>query len=795
MKHKVYLFLFCLFLFTNDFYAEPFYVDSLWYDFSAMGPNIVEVADNRSYTKSSVDIPKYITYNGTTYEVKRVGSYAFYGNEYITSVRLSDGIEQIGSDAFCNCKNITKINGGLLGVTTIENNAFSGCIGLREFHCMGALQTIGDGTFRGCTKLYRISIPNSELIFIGGYAFADCTKLRLTEVSFSKVTYIGSYAFQNCSNLINISIPQNVTTIAKGTFRNCSSLESVTIPQSVTFIGANAFDGCSRLSDLEIPQKVDSIADFAFASCSGLNSIKVAAENKYYDSRNDCNAIIETKTNRLIAGCQNSFIPYGVREIAGGAFYNCNNLPDSLYIPSSVKSIGNLCFIGCSNLRDVYIMNNIPPTLQDLSWAFGYEYGCFDNIVRIHIPCSTSEIYRTNNYDNSSIEELWNLSVTCQDDAVGIINYIQEYTCENGGATFEAVATDKDWYFYQWEDGNKDNPRTASITSDTTFTAVFAPYVGQCGDNLYWRYKDKTLSITGQGKMWDFANAEEQPWTLLYDSVYTLTFENGVTSVGNNAFRGLQRIAKVVFPAGLTDIGTSAFEQCIRLEDITFGADVADIGDRAFAGCCRVVDMTVYSTATPEIAENTFDGVSSYAYLNVIENCMRKFQIHPCWSRFTLKAIGAETTDDDKFVVEPNTNDADFTWPKNDQAYTYSLEIKKDGEVFCTLTFNANGQLVGIAFAPGRNGNKSMPAATRVQGGYKFTVTGLSEGSHYHYTFDATTEEGKVVDSYRGEFRTNGATATEQIQTAIRPTKTLRNGQVVIRKNGKTYDVLGKQIE
>lgn len=794
MKHKsVLLFLVCLFFTANTFAGERVFIDSLWYELNTTNYTATVVrnySDNSVCTKANVVIPATITYYGMDYAVKTIGAHAFEDCSNLISIDIPSNVTNIGWCAFSGCTGLTSISLPYY-LKSINGSTFSGCTGLTSISIPNSVETIDWNAFSGCTSLTRVIIPR-ELKTIGNSAFSGCTNLKrvLNSRLNSNLTSIGSNAFNGCIKLNTVEFPESVTSIGSNAFKDCSDLTSIHIPQNVTTIADGTFYGCTSLSDLEIPQNVDSIADFAFDGCSGLNSIKVAEENKYYDSRNNCNALIKTATNKLIIGCKNSIIPYGVEEISRGAFFNCTGLPDSLNIPSSVKSIGDLCFWGCVNLKDIYIMNNIPPMLQT-----GSGYGSFDNTIRIHIPCNTFEIYRSKHYDYSLIEETWNLSVICQDEAIGTINYIQEYTCENGDVIFEAVATDKDWYFYQWNDGNQDNPRTAEITSDTTFTAIFAPYAGQCGDNLYWRYKDKTLSITGQGKMWDFANAEEQPWTLLRDSVYTLTFENGVTYVGDNAFRGLQRIAKVVFPAGLTGIGTSAFEQCIRLEDITFGADVADIGDRAFAGCSRVVDMTVYSTATPEITENTFDGVSSYAYLNVIENCMRKFQIHPYWSRFTLKAIGAETTDDDKFVVDPGTTDADFTWPQNDQAFTYSLEIKKDGEVFCTLTFNANGQLVGIAFAPGRDGNRPVPAATKVRGGYKFTVTGLSEGSYYRYTFETATEEGKVVDSYRGDFRTNGTTATGQIQTAILPAKTLRNGQVVIRKNGKTYDVLGKQIE
>ena len=100
----------------------------------------------------------------------------------------------------------------------------------------------------------------------------------------------------------------SVTNIGYGTFRECSGLTSVTIPNSVTSIGNYAFQGCSGLTSVTIPISVTSIGDEAFRGCSGLTSIKVGSGNTKYDSRDNCNAIIETKSNTLITGCQKDCI-------------------------------------------------------------------------------------------------------------------------------------------------------------------------------------------------------------------------------------------------------------------------------------------------------------------------------------------------------------------------------------------------------------------------------------------------------------------------------------------------------
>ncbi|MBQ3634369.1 MAG: leucine-rich repeat domain-containing protein, partial [Bacteroidales bacterium] len=148
----------------------------------------------------------------------------------------------------------------------------------------------------------------------------------------------------------------------------CSGLKSVEIPSSVTSIGNYAFLGCRGLESVEIPSSATSIGDGAFAGCSGLESIKVDKNNTRYDSRGDCNAIIETVTNTIVAGCKNTVIPSSVTRIGERAFQFCSGL-ESVEIPSSVTSIGGAAFSDCSGLESVEIPSSVT-SISDCAFSY-----------------------------------------------------------------------------------------------------------------------------------------------------------------------------------------------------------------------------------------------------------------------------------------------------------------------------------------------------------------------------------------------------------------------------------------
>ena len=197
------------------------------------------------------------------------------------------------------------------------------------------------------------------------------------------VTEIGDRAFSRCSSLTSISIPESVTEIGEGAFSHCSNLTFITLPESLTEIGKMVFYNC-RLKSISIPPSVTKIGEIAFSGCSSLKSIIISKDNKVYDSREDCNAIIHTESNTLIRGCKNTIIPASVTKIEDLAFEGCSSLT-SITIPESVTKIGDGAFLDCSSLTSI----SIPPSVTKI--GKGAFYGC-SSLTSISIPPTVTEI-------------------------------------------------------------------------------------------------------------------------------------------------------------------------------------------------------------------------------------------------------------------------------------------------------------------------------------------------------------------------------------------------------------------
>ena len=259
---------------------------------------------------------------------------------------------------------------------------------------------------------------------IGTYAFSNNTAITSIYVPES-VTSIGQGAFAGCKNLTTIRLSKNITRMESYLFANCNELTTIEIPEGVTYIGPYAFSYCWSLTELHIPANVTSISDEAFWLTYELQHITVAADNPVYDSRQDCNAIIVTKENKIFKACDNTTIPPDIVCIGRYSFSQYKNssdliLPDglttieenaftgqgprSIFIPASVTSISRAAFSSCG-LQAVTIDPACPIT--NLA-AFSFS-GCL-NLTTVFLPAGLTLIDRGAFYDCKNLNEIHFLS-------------------------------------------------------------------------------------------------------------------------------------------------------------------------------------------------------------------------------------------------------------------------------------------------------------------------------------------------------------------------------------------------
>ena len=810
----------------NNYYGERYH---LWYSFDKY-------------------IASVVISNGVT----SIGNYAFYGCSSLTSVTIPNSVTSIGNSAFSGCSSLTSVTIPN-SVTSIGGSAFYGCSSLTSVTIPNSVTSIGSSAFWRCSGLTSVTIPNS-VTSISDDAFLYCDGLTSIVVENenpvydsrnncnaiigtktntlifgcqntiipNSVTSIRWSAFSYCIGLTSITIPSSVISIANSAFNGCSGLTSIVvenenpvydsrnncnaiietatnmliagcqntiIPNSVTSIGSSAFYGCSSLTSVTIPNSVTSIGDDAFSGIPNIVYNGTATGSPW--GANNVNGYVEgylvyndaSKTKLL--KCSTAFIgeiviPNSVTSIGSEAFRNCSNLT-SVTIPNSVTSIGNEAFYGCSNLEKVTLDSNTIAT--DYNWfpsLFGYnikEFVIGSDVKNIH----AGAFYNLRNLTSITVDDTNPAycdidGILFTKDKTSLIVYPigrtdTQYCIPNSVTSIEYGA------FYGCSG-------LMSITIPNSVTSI-GQYAFRDCSNLTTATIPNSVTSIGESAFHGCSN------------LTSVTIPNSITSIGKYAFYGCSKQKSITIPNNVTAIGNGTFSGCSSLTSVTFGSSVKVIEKDAFSGCNNIDTITCYSKRPPTVETDAFNKLPYSTIVYVLADYVANYQAHEFWGLYDVRPISTTEVETEEVTITPTDNTVDIVWPTITGATIYELIIRDtDGNIVCTLIFDAQGHLTQIAFAAPARGN--APEQTQTAG-FAFTVTGLTSGTTYNYTLTSKDAAGNVLDTQTGTFTTDGLTGIEDIPLSIdfsAPRKVLIDGQLyIILPDNTRYNLQGTEVK
>lgn len=635
-------------------FAYDFEVDGIRYDITSFTDLTVTASSVSENMEGSIIVHSAVEFKGKTLSVTTIGDRFIESNQFITSLLISDGIQEIGSFAFNNCSNLSDVSIPE-SVVVIKNNAFAKCTKIRNIAATGA-ETIGDHCFEGCTSIENVIF--STLLNIPSYAFSGCSKLNVAE--FPLAQSIGNSAFTGCA-FSSFIVSSSVNEIKSYAFSNCKQLESFIIPNNVRSIGTGVFKGCSTLKEVTIGSGINSLP-WIFDKCSNLEKLRIEDSNstlifEYCGSRNFSDGTTGhpiNYTSRDYTPVASMFANTSLKEVYIGrnltteAFaYKSVYMSGSYdgryyyYVPNppfsnsniSKLEIGSLvtnfemcqsetsgyrkyvhgswdgAFQNCTNLIETKILSNattitqnsfagcsglrtiaLPNTIKKL------ESGVFKNctsLESIDLGCYLTSI-GDNAFSGNSVLSSINLrSSTPPTYSTGFSSseYINTTVSIPTGSIDRYKRTEPWKNFWNLTESN--DLISLFEVDEIEYLVLSGNNVQIVGETLS---SQKSLSITNSVTYAD----KEFLVVSIADNAFKncieiegLGIEEGITTIGYNAFEGCKNLKTVLLPESVNTLGNSAFKNCSNLKVCTLGGAIKNLPDECFYGCGSLQDITL----------------------------------------------------------------------------------------------------------------------------------------------------------------------------------------------------------
>ncbi len=450
-------------------------------------------------------------------DVDTIGSSAFYGCSNITSLSIGQDVSAIGNKAFYGCTSLTSVVWNAEHFADFTNNetpfyfyssssSSSNHFDLRSqmisFIFGDNVKHIPANLCNGMSNLTTVTLPNN-LISIGSDAFYNTPNIKYNKwgnayylgndenlyVALIKPTnteltvctlcprakVIATKAFSGCNKLTTLTIPESFVSINDSAFDGCTLLESLNVPKNIVYLGNNIFSNCNRLRTLNYDAVQCKNGAKAF-SANYLRTVNMGKSVKSLpkDLFNGCSQLQTTNfVGNLADWCQIEFDTLTSNPTYYSKGLQIDSIPQiDLLFEDSVSYISNYAFAGCANIETIISRAIVPPLFFE---------GTFTSVSReipVFVPEASLEDYQFDPnwsefaYLQAEPNFTYSYSATSANDEEGSVNIIQEPTAIRPILKIEAVA--KECYLFdQWSDGNKENPRTIEMTSDTVLTATF----------------------------------------------------------------------------------------------------------------------------------------------------------------------------------------------------------------------------------------------------------------------------------------------------------------------------------